>query len=455
MARTIPLLFLILSAIPTGASTLPQTVQLGRFGAVPVIWPTGEPSQVALLLSNDQALAQALAAAGFLVFETDVARYLRLAAGGQTVYPAADFEALSQSGQQALGLPSYHPPLLVGTDAGAALAYAVLAEAPPRTFAGAVSVGFCPRLPAVKLRRGNGLQWEKSASDQTLRLRPDPRIEDPWIVLDVPGQACAAGTAADFARAIPTARVVPAPAGAPREDGWRHPLAQALAVLAEARRQEEAADASRGELRDLPLTEVAASGPAKDVLAIIVSGSGGFVGFDRKMGRNLAERGVPVVGLSSLAYFWKPRDPDGAARDLARILAHYLAAWHKDKALLIGYSQGADVLPFMVNRLPTTLRSKVGAITLIGPDGSAQFVLHPELWLIGRAKASPELPEAPEIPKLQGTSVLCVFGAAEKKSLCRETPPGLASVLEVPGGHSFDGDAPAIAERSLAVAGVL
>jgi len=453
MARLIQLLFIVLSAIPAGASALPQTVQLGRFGTVPVVGTGGQPAQVALLLTEDQGLAQALAEAGFLVLEADAERYLRLAAGGQPVDPAVDFEALSQAAQQALALPSYHPPVLVGSGVGAALAYAVLAEAPPRTFAGAVSIGFCPRLPTIKLRHGNGLQWEKQP--QGLRLRPDPRIEDPWIVLDVPGQDCGGETAADFARTIAAARVVPAPAGAPRAESWRPQLAQALDVLAQQRRQEAAADASRGELRDLPLTEVAASGPARDALAVIISGSGGYVGFDRRMGRNLAERGVPVVGLSSLAYFWKPRDPDGAARDLARILDHYLAAWHKNKAVLIGYSQGADVLPFMVNRLPAPLRSKVSVVTLIGPDGVAQFVLHPDLWVLGRAKAGPVLPEAPEIPKLQGTSVLCVFGAEEKKSLCREASPGLASVLEVPGGHSFEGDAPAIAERSLAVAGVL
>ena len=450
MARAVPLVLLLLGAIPAGASSAPEAIQLSRFGTVPVFRPAGEPAQVALLLSEDQGLAQALAEAGFLVFEADASRYFQLAAGGQTVYPAADFEALSQAGQQALALPVYRPPVLVGSGAGAALAYAVLAEAPPRTFAGAVSVGFCPQLPPIKLRRGNGLAWQKEP--QGLRLRPDPRIEDPWIVLDVPGQGCTAGTAADFARMIPAARVIP-----PQAEGWRQQLPQALAVLAEQRRQEEAADASRGDVRDLPLTEMQAQGAAKDALAVIVSGSGGFVGFDRKMGRNFAERGVPVVGLSSLAYFWKPREPDGAARDLARILEHYLSAWHKERALVIGYSQGADVVPFMVDRLPPALRAKVSAITLIGPDGAAQFHLHPDLWLLGHAKLSPslELPEAPEIPKLKGTKVLCVYGAAEKKSLCRETPPGLASVLEVPGGHSFDGDAPAIAERSLAAAGVL
>jgi type IV secretory pathway VirJ component len=270
MARLIPLLLLILHAIPAHASAAPEAIQLSRFGAVSVVRPAGEPAQVALLLSEDPSLAQALAEAGFLVFEADAARYFQWA-GGQSVYPAADFEALSQAGQQALGLPAYRAPVLIGTGVGAALAYAVLAEAPPRTFAGAVSLGFCPQLPAVKLRHGNGLEWKKEP--QGLRLRPDPRIEDPWIVLDVPGQECAAGTAADFAPVIPVARVVP-----PGAEGWRQQLAQALAVLAEQRRQEEA-DASRGDLRDLPLTEVPAEGTAKRATAAAAPGFDGRRGW--------------------------------------------------------------------------------------------------------------------------------------------------------------------------------
>ena len=60
MARLIPLLLLILSAIPANASTATEAIQLSRFGAVPVFRPAGEPAQVALLLSEDQGLAQAV-----------------------------------------------------------------------------------------------------------------------------------------------------------------------------------------------------------------------------------------------------------------------------------------------------------------------------------------------------------------------------------------------------------
>ena len=210
---------------------------------------------------------------------------------------------------------------------------------------------------------------------------------------------------------------------------------------------------SMAALSDLPLTEVPARKAGRDLLAVVVSGSGGFVGLDRKMGNQLAKRGVPVVALSSHAYFGKPRDPASSSHDLARILGHYLAAWHKRHAIVIGYSQGADVVPFMVDRLPAALRSRVSEVALIGPDGGAQFELHPDRRTGDRAEGA-EIPEAPEIPKLKGIRVLCVSGQQEKKSLCRQLSPDLADRFEVAGGHAFQGDAPVIAKRVLADAGL-
>ena len=55
------------------------------------------------------------------------------------------------------------------------------------------------------------------------------------------------------------------------------------------------------------------------------------------------------MGLDSLRYFWSPRTPDGLAADTNRMILYYLTHWAKKRVLLIGYSQGADVLPFAVN----------------------------------------------------------------------------------------------------------
>jgi type IV secretory pathway VirJ component len=61
---------------------------------------------------------------------------------------------------------------------------------------------------------------------------------------------------------------------------------------------------------------------------------------------------------------------------------------------------------------------------------------------------------APEVPRMKGLKVLCVAGATEQQNICKSLPPGAAALVEVPGGHGFEGDAPKLAERFLREAGL-
>jgi type IV secretory pathway VirJ component len=464
MARRFVFAFLLLSLLPAMAGAATQgSFKFGRFGTVPFVKPQGEPKRVVLLLSSEKgtgereaAMAKELAAAGSLVFQVDSAHYFSTAGNGQgRLYPAVNFEVLSQAGQKEAEVKAYHQPVLMGTGIGATLAYIALAESPSDTFSGAVSDGFCAVLDSDKpFRRGNGLETDNKWKGPGLLLRPNPAIENPWLLLERPGAKCAAGPPTNFLKTVDTAKLIPAPAGVAPLEAWRKQLPQALDVIDEHQRKMDAKMATRGDVKDLPLVEVESQGkPEKDALAVIVTGSGGFVGLDRKMGNQLTLRGVPVVGLSSLGYFWQVRNPKGSADDLARILNHYLAAWKKSRAILIGYSQGADVVPFMVNNLAPALRSKISVIALIGPDANAQFDMPPDGWVSSRPRL-PELPVAPEIPKLKGNKVLCVSGSTEDKNICKSLPAGAAILVEVPGGHGFEGDAPKLAERFLKEAGL-
>jgi type IV secretory pathway VirJ component len=462
MARRFSIVFILLGLLPAVAGAAQGSFKFGRFGTVPYVRPEGEPKRVVLLLSGDQgtgereaAMARELAAAGSLVFQVDTPHYFSTAGNGHgRLYPAVNFEVLSQAGQKETEMKAYHQPVLMGTGIGATLAYIALAESPSDTFAGAVSDGFCAVLASDQpFRRGNGLEVERGWKGPGIRLLPNSAIANPWLLLEHPGLKCAAGPPADFLKAVGAAKLLPAPAGVAPQEAWRKQLPKALAVLDEYQRQMDAKMAARGDVKDLPLVEAQAQGPAKDALAVIVTGSGGFVGLDRKMGNQLSSRGVPVVGLSSLGYFWQVRSPQGSSEDLARILRHYLAAWHKSRAIVIGYSQGADVVPYMVSRLPADLRSKIGVVALIGPDAAAQFDMPPDGWVSNRPRL-PELPVAVEIPRLKGYKVLCIYGAEEKENICKSLPPGTATLVESPGGHGFEGDAPKLAERFLREAGV-
>jgi type IV secretory pathway VirJ component len=458
-------------AVPAAAAA--EELLYGRFGQLPVHRPAGPPSQVVLLLSGDPAgpeaakMAGELSSWGALVLVVDAQHYLATTekSAAKCTYPAADFEALAHYAEQKLSLPRYVPPLLLadGTAAIATtLAYVTLAQAPPGTFQGAVTAGFCP---AIEVHRpfcpGHDLLTDRKWAGSGVKLEPATALEDPWLLL--PGPACPAGNARDFAAAISRAKPIGPPEGAPASGGGIDPilLRQAFDHFGDAQKAAEAAATALGDVGDLPLLELPASGGAArkakgkeiDAFAVILSGDGGWVGLDRRIGLRLADLSVPVVGLDSLKYFWVPRDPEGAARDLARILEHYFKAWEKGRAILVGYSQGADVLPFLVSRLPPELRQRVALVTLVGTDANATFDFDFAGFMSDQPKR-PDLPVLPEIPRLQGTRLLCISSNAEPDSPCRHLPKGLAVTLAVDGGHGYNRGVNIVTDRILKEAGL-
>ena len=204
-------------------------------------------------------------------------------------------------------------------------------------------------------------------------------------------------------------------------------------------------------ISDLPLIVVPATTDATDTLAVIVSGDGGWAGLDKSVSRALAARGISVVGLNSLRYFWHRRTPDETGQALERVLRHYLSAWQKQRILLIGYSRGADVMPFMASRLPVDLRARIDLVALLGPATDIAFSFRITDWL-GK-KRRDAVPTLPEIRKLAGLKILCVYGSDEHASVCPLLPAGLAILDELPGGHHFGGDYKRVAETILAARG--
>ena len=204
-------------------------------------------------------------------------------------------------------------------------------------------------------------------------------------------------------------------------------------------------------INGLPLTEIPANTAATDTIAVIVSGDGGWTKIDKSLTRILTAQGISVVGLNSLRYFWHPRTPDEAANALERVLRHYLSTWQKRRIVLIGYSRGADVMPFMASRLPGDLRARIDLVALLGPATSIAFSFHITDWF--GVKRRDAVPTVPEIRKLAGLNMLCVYGSKERDSACPLLPGGLAILEEIPGGHHFGGDYKLVAEKILAASG--
>jgi type IV secretory pathway VirJ component len=202
---------------------------------------------------------------------------------------------------------------------------------------------------------------------------------------------------------------------------------------------------------DLPLTVLRASGPSR-VLAVFMSGDGGWAKIDRTISGRLAERGITVIGIDSRTYLSKPRTPDGTARDVARVLRYYLGTDDTTRVALVGYSRGAELVPFVANRLPRDLRRRLALVAMLAPSETASFSFH---WtdLVSDGHRPTDLPLAPEIATLQDVRLLCVYGAKERDSLCRSGDPAVLHSVARPGNHHFDRDYDPVADEIISALG--
>jgi type IV secretory pathway VirJ component len=198
-------------------------------------------------------------------------------------------------------------------------------------------------------------------------------------------------------------------------------------------RMASAAPTSEGRVRSLPLFTVTAARDG-NWLAMFMTGDEGWGDADRVLAGDLAARGMPVVALDARTYLSRRRTPDQVADDVAATLARYLGAWRRERILLLGYSRGADVMPFVANRLPDSLRARVGLVALLNVAAWAGFQFH---WrdLFMTTRRATDYPVLPELERLRGTPVVCVYTADEKDSLCRRIDATLAQRYERQGVH--------------------
>ena len=419
------------------------------FGRISVYRPTGQPRATALLLSGDGGwnigtakIAQDLAKRGVLVAGVSTPTLMAsLERGGpKCINPNYALIALARDVQHRAGVKAYMKPIVMGYSAGATLAYAALAQWPTGGYRGVFSLGFSNDMPGRK-------PWCKAPgfiARPTVKpargwlFAPNQKIKVPWVVLQGgKDKVVDFGAAQRFVPAVPGARLIALPTvdhSFANHRLWMPQLTVALAPML---------NPPSGTLAgDLPLNILPAAAGTKgrdDMMAVIYSGDGGWVGLDRDIAGELSARGIPVVGVDSLSYFWSARTPTGAANDLRQIMTSYGARWHRPKVMLVGYSFGADTLPAIVGALDPASRAHIESVSLLGLSATADFQFHLASWL--NLSSSEALPTIPAIMGLKGMNIRCVRGAQESGSACGEIPSGVARIVTVPGDHHFNRNA--------------
>jgi type IV secretory pathway VirJ component len=391
-------------------------------------------------------------------------------------YPAGELETIAQSVEKQYRLPVYLRPILVGYSSGATVIYGALAQGPAETFAGGVSLGFCPDLEVARPFCGRGdwkptyepkkhMGWLPERADLATRAEGTPR----WTALqgDV-DQVCDPVATKKFVDDIPAAKLVWLPKvghgfSVPRN--WAADYDAAIEALLQKTSAFEAAPAiepapagasaahavapaeieARLSALGLPLEilwpEVTGDSPVKNAV-IFVSGDGGWAELDREVSERLVHEGIAVIGWNTLRYFWVAKPPEKFRSDLERVIAALPADM---RVFAGGYSFGAEVVP-VVSALKTPPLLKLAGLVLVGPGEYATFEVSPLDWI--RTDTNPtSFPVAKALGGEGAIPALCLESQDGEDSGCPKTPVAGVTRLEMAGGHHFSGDYGSIAEK--------
>ena len=429
--------FLLLFSALAAAPAMARGYDSGLIPPPAILLPDrGSVRSETVLLSDsggwsaaDAALAESLRRQGAIVVGIDLPTYLRAldaSTGSDCLYLVADIEKLSHQVQRTAGNPTYLLPVVAGIGAGGTLALAIAAQTPAATIGGTVAVD-----PSDGITLSRDLcttaTRRTTATGTVYDLTPGA-LPDPVTVVFTPSAPAAGRDHVDaLARTWPAIRIRQS-----AEDSAAA-LAHALPLPAD----DAAVDA-------LPLTVLDAR-PAADEMAVIFSGDGGWRDLDKTIGEDLQSKGVPTVGIDSLRYFWSEKTPAEVAADLTKVIDEYRARWGVSRVILAGYSFGADILPATYLALDPAHQAAVTQLSLLGLAREAAFQISVADWLGLDAGSRPTLGD---LDRIDPAKLQCFYGTKESDTACPDLGPG-ADIVRTEGGHHFDGDYAALADRIL------
>jgi type IV secretory pathway VirJ component len=419
-----------------------------KFGKVIVYHPVGTPSSVALFVSGDGGwrhgvlnMAKHIANQGALVLGIDAKHYSKYLSKvkDNCLYPAADFEELSIDIQKKYKLPTYHKPVLIGYSYGAVFVYGIIAQARAHTFQGAIALGFCPDIDLKNpLCKGNGLTQHILKPGKSYFLEAAKNLSAPFIVLNgVKDKTCPFEATELYLKNMPVTELVKLPKvghGFSIADNWPPQFSAAYKKIVNYSPMR-----TKVIKNNLPITLVSTPKKSNLPLILMISGDGGWTSFDQSLAQELAEKGLPVIGLDAQKYFWNAKTPESSAAEINNAILEAQQKLGKQQLILTGYSFGASIIPFIANRLTTDLKTKLRAVVLLSPQDMADFEIHvTDMLNIGHKKGRYDV--IAEIKKIKEVKPVCVFGREEptdKKAIF--TKNGIR-VINSPGNHHYNED---------------
>ncbi|MEI6276348.1 MAG: AcvB/VirJ family lysyl-phosphatidylglycerol hydrolase [Prolixibacteraceae bacterium] len=201
---------------------------------------------------------------------------------------------------------------------------------------------------------------------------------------------------------------------------------------------------------DLPLQIFGTSVESDLPMFVYITGDGGWNNFSSALCSDLNHMGVPVIALDAQKYFWKIKSPEETAADLAVVIVKYQKEWKKERFVFAGFSFGADIVPFLINRFPASLGAGLVSSILISPDKTCDFEIHwSDMLSMGISKGKYDVIK--EIQESPFKKFAVVLGSEESLTTRQVFQSTNARVEILQGNHHFDSDHDTVAKLILNV----
>jgi type IV secretory pathway VirJ component len=186
----------------------------------------------------------------------------------------------------------------------------------------------------------------------------------------------------------------------------------------------------------LPLIAQPSKADPSKPMIFYITGDGGWNAFSRELTASLVEKGYPVLSLDASKYFWKQKTAAQASIDAGSVINKYAKQWGRKKIIMLGYSFGADVIPFIYLGCSSRLASQVQGICLLSPSEHTDFEVHLLQMLGGGSKNGESVIGA--INSISTEPILLVFGDDEKEFPILQLSIKNYKTIYLQGGHHYE-----------------
>ncbi|MES2823653.1 MAG: AcvB/VirJ family lysyl-phosphatidylglycerol hydrolase [Pseudomonadota bacterium] len=349
---------------------------------------------------------------------------------------AETLQGISNELQKSYKIDSDALPVLVGDKEGAALVYAALTQSNKHYFHAGLSINFTPHIATDAPLCSLNTVKDTTSKTTLTQLSPQENLSTNWYIFQSALNAKDTATA-DFIDQVDNAKLTVAKNDADPTHTANDPIIQAAQILQWLDPRLSDQVTANNTLSNLPIIEIPTEVNPPKMLAVLITGDGGWAEIDKQIAKILSEKGIPTLALDSLSYFWRARTPEETAQHIDDVISHYREQWKTQQVILIGYSFGADVLPFIANKLSEHNKTGIALVAMLAMSKTAAFEFRLSSWI--NADTNPNrLPILPELKTMQWANSICIYGVDDKETGCTQAADVGVKTISMAGDHHFN-----------------